>query len=303
MTDQPSARSLLAPALPAQDEYDAICAVLMHTDRGRWFLQEYARRNRSAETQVLLAAIRRIEDVVRGDRDRQARQSFRSHLLEMAKAITRTRLEVTEIVPPAVSAPPPSGPDAASGRGGGDVFASAERIRDIAWAMRGHGFDPSTCHQLEELAASILSASSLRDPTDRRTSKLGEVLQDLERRVDAMLASCSEGNGRQEVSRDFPASAASGHESPWSDWPAGDAEASPPACEVLVLASQLPVSPAARTPALPATSAGQGEPVQATRTTAAAARQEAEPARQPGADGPLARLMAMSEIERIALFS
>ena len=68
-----------------------------------------------------------------------------------------------------------------------DVFAAAERIRDVTWAMRGHGFDPSTCDQLEELAGTILSASSLRDPTDRRARKLSEVLQYLERRIDTLL--------------------------------------------------------------------------------------------------------------------
>jgi hypothetical protein len=73
-----------------------------------------------------------------------------------------------------------------------DVFAAAERIRDVTWAMRGHGFDPGTCDQLEELAASILSASALRDPTDRRASKLSEVLRYLEHRIDALLESCAD---------------------------------------------------------------------------------------------------------------
>jgi hypothetical protein len=59
--------------------------------------------------------------------------------------------------------------------------------------MRGHGFDPSTCDQLEELAGCILSASALRDPTDHRASKLSEVLQYLERRIDGLLESCTDG--------------------------------------------------------------------------------------------------------------
>ena len=74
-----------------------------------------------------------------------------------------------------------------------DVFAAAERIRDVTWAMRGHGFDPSTCDQLEELAGTILSASSLRDPTDHRASKLSEVLQYLEHRIDTLLESSQDG--------------------------------------------------------------------------------------------------------------
>jgi hypothetical protein len=303
MSDESSARLKASPALPAQDEYDAICSVLMHTERGRWFLQEYARRNRSAETQVLLAAIRRIENVVRGERDRQAQQSFRSNLLEMAKAITRTRAEVAEIGTAAVSVPARPRSDAPE-RGGGDIFAGAERIRDIAWAMRGHGFDPSTCNQLEALAASILSASSLRDPTDRRVGKLGEVLQYLEHRIDAMLAGCGESPRGQDVDHDLLTPAVNGHDPQWADWPASDAEPSPPAREVLQLEHQAPGAPLSGRPTLPGNSAERSEPApDAPATAAASARHTARPPRQPAADDPLARLMAMSESERIALFT
>ena len=40
-------------------EYEAIEAAVMETARGRWFLAEFARRNRTADTQVLLDAIGR----------------------------------------------------------------------------------------------------------------------------------------------------------------------------------------------------------------------------------------------------
>jgi hypothetical protein len=60
MSDQ--APALHAPAPPPTDsDYDSILAAVMETARGRWFLHEYARRNRSAETGALLAAIGRIE--------------------------------------------------------------------------------------------------------------------------------------------------------------------------------------------------------------------------------------------------
>ena len=196
MSEELLAVSRISPAPAAQTDYDAICAALMQTERGRWFLDEYAKRNRSADTRLLLAAIERIEAVVCAERNKQTQQGFRTDLLEMAKAITRTRAEVAEIRADGTSAPgqvrdngdatPPPRPR--------DVFAAAERIRDVTWAMRGHGFDPSTCNQLEELAGTILSASALRDPTDHRASKLSEVLQYLERRIDGLLESCTDGD-------------------------------------------------------------------------------------------------------------
>ena len=38
-------------------DYDAIESAIMESSRGRWFLSEYARRNRYAETKLLLLAI------------------------------------------------------------------------------------------------------------------------------------------------------------------------------------------------------------------------------------------------------
>jgi hypothetical protein len=196
MSEELFAISRISPAPAAQGDYDSICAALMQSERGRWFLQEYARRNRSADTRLLLAAIERIEAVVCAERGKQVQPDLRSDLLDMAEAITRTRAEVAEIRSDAAARPGSARPDGEASplRHPRDVFATAERIRDVTWAMRGHGIDPSTCDQLEELAASILSATSLRDPGDHRASKLSEVLQYLEHRIDTLLESCADGD-------------------------------------------------------------------------------------------------------------
>lgn len=49
---------------PGQSEYDAIEAAVMETVRGRWFLKEYARRNRSADTLVILQALDRLREIL-----------------------------------------------------------------------------------------------------------------------------------------------------------------------------------------------------------------------------------------------
>ncbi len=197
MPEEPFALSTIPTPPPAEGDYDAICATVMESARGRWFLDEYARRNRNADTRLLLAAIERIETVIRGERDQQAYQSFRTDLLEMATAIAQTRAEVAEIRPEAQlggRATPGNvtEPDATAAPAGPDVFAAAERIQDVVWTMRERGLDPATCEQIEALATSILSVSSLRDPNDHRTRKLSEVLQYLERRIGTMLEACAE---------------------------------------------------------------------------------------------------------------
>ena len=45
-------------------DYDAIESAIMETSRGRWFLAEYARRNRHADTLLLLSAINNIKETV-----------------------------------------------------------------------------------------------------------------------------------------------------------------------------------------------------------------------------------------------
>jgi hypothetical protein len=47
--------------LPGEADYDAISEAFMETSRGRWFLSEYAKRNRNADTRMVLDAVARIE--------------------------------------------------------------------------------------------------------------------------------------------------------------------------------------------------------------------------------------------------
>src|SRR5258707_14895283 len=48
-------------AQPSEEDYAAISEAFMETARGRWFLGEYAKRNRNADTSMVLDAVARIE--------------------------------------------------------------------------------------------------------------------------------------------------------------------------------------------------------------------------------------------------
>jgi hypothetical protein len=183
MPDDTFALSTIPPSLPAEADYEEVHAALMATVRGRWFLAEHARRNRHADTHLLLDAMARIEGVIRAGQARDAGQSVRIELLEMARTIAQTRADVAEIKPDA----PDDGKPAAPADDAADVVAAAERLQDLTWTMRERGFNMSTCDQISELAGIILGASSVRAPDDQRARKLGEALKYLEQRVDAML--------------------------------------------------------------------------------------------------------------------
>jgi chemotaxis protein CheZ len=188
MPDEPLGLSTVPPALTAPGDYEDICATVMKSARGRWFLAEYARRNRHADTMRVLDAIARIEAVIRGECGREADQGIGS---ELAGPIPETHVEAAGIEPPAAGRQAAhDGPSAPSAP---DLFAAAERIQDLVWTMRERGIDPSTCDEIGGLASAILSAAALRDPEEPRVHKLNEALSSLERRMRAMLEDCAQG--------------------------------------------------------------------------------------------------------------
>lgn len=54
-----------APSPLRQEDYEAIEAAVMETERGRWFLSEFARRNRSTDTGRVLEVLDRLETLLK----------------------------------------------------------------------------------------------------------------------------------------------------------------------------------------------------------------------------------------------
>lgn len=187
------------PQVPAvsplsEADYEAIESAVVETARGRWFLAEYARRNRHADTATLLTALNRIESVIRGEQAAQSADRFRFDLVEMAKAISRTKAEIGAIKPDS----------AHSGKFGeaseeldsivlstesatSDILAAAEQIQEVAWTLRDQGFDGVICDLLDARATDIYTACSFQDLTGQRTKKVIGVLRYLEGRINAMI--------------------------------------------------------------------------------------------------------------------
>ena len=83
----PPNRPLRMPRPPAVSDtsiadFEAIEAAVMETERGRWFLAEYARRNRHSDTQVLLSALSRIERGVSQQKAFTGIERFRTEVLD-----------------------------------------------------------------------------------------------------------------------------------------------------------------------------------------------------------------------------
>jgi len=104
------------PGLSAAD-FSMIEQAVMETARGRWFLLEYARRQRAAETQRLADAVDRLEAVIAG------------------AASPETPATVAVV--------------------GADMSALAERLSDLAWRLREDGAHPDLCAELEAMIAGL----------------------------------------------------------------------------------------------------------------------------------------------------
>jgi chemotaxis protein CheZ len=184
------------PAPLSEADYDAIESAVLETNRGRWFLAEYTRRNRNADTTMLLAALERIEDWVKSERGgvTQPSDRMRLDLVDMAQAIARTKAEIAAIKPDAEQhgkfGDATEELDAivqATETATSDILASAEQIQEIAWTMREQGFDGEVCDLLDGKATDVYTACSFQDLTGQRTRKVIQVLRYLEGRINAMI--------------------------------------------------------------------------------------------------------------------
>jgi hypothetical protein len=81
-----------ATVAPSEDEYQTFSAALSASARGRAFLAEYARRHRGADTEVLLAAIARLETLVRAQN--AGGEPARAELRALIAAIRSARPEI-----------------------------------------------------------------------------------------------------------------------------------------------------------------------------------------------------------------
>lgn len=79
---------------PSEADYEFFCATVMATARGRGFLAEYVRRHRAADTEAVLAALRRIENMVRTAPQAQSVARVEDELRALAAILRDARLDL-----------------------------------------------------------------------------------------------------------------------------------------------------------------------------------------------------------------
>ncbi|HMM90585.1 hypothetical protein [Bradyrhizobium sp.] len=150
--------------LPSEEDYAAIAEAFMETSRGRWFLTEYAKRNRNADTRMVLDAVARIEESLSAQREetRQREAALQQEGLSalqaaeavVAAAAAQERLgEALAAIRGAVDAAEESAVEAidslALEQRLAPVRKGARVLREIAWRLREIGNDGRICDLID----------------------------------------------------------------------------------------------------------------------------------------------------------
>jgi hypothetical protein len=144
---------------PSEQDYDAIREAFMETARGRWFLGEYAKRNRNADTRMVLDAVARVEENMAAQRQAAPDNGLAEALVAIRRAVSEARaaasgaidgLALEETLAP--------------------VRKGARVIGEIAWRWREIGADGRICDLLDSQVSAIEASCGQITSTDPKAA-------------------------------------------------------------------------------------------------------------------------------------
>lgn len=140
-------------ALPSEADYEAIRDAFMETSRGRWFLGEYTKRNRNADTSMVLDAVARIEHALSAQREQQQeQQQLDQRALPEALAAIRSAVEEAALASAAAIDGLALDQNLAPLRKGTRI------IKEISWRWREIGADSRICDLIDAQILAIEAA-------------------------------------------------------------------------------------------------------------------------------------------------
>lgn len=312
-------------APPSEADYEAILAAVMETGRGRWFLHEFAGRNRHAETRGVLAAIQRIEGLLRAQGVETPDAPAPAGGGQIGEAIARARQMIGTAE---------GGPDAFAGviealeAAQARIRIATARLRDAAVALREDGGPVRICNDLDRRTQDVETGLAQIDDTAGDMRILVALLHEIESQIGEHQV--GEGEAIEERAAQAPAPAHDALPAPALPAPAvlqdeaalaatatttashpdtlSLAAAEPVAGPADFLLEPLPEEPAVDYPAPEQTLPQAPMPEAAAAPVHASTPENEKPAQEPGplrldSFDPLAPLRALSDEEKIALFS
>jgi hypothetical protein len=129
---------------PREEDYEAISDAFMETSRGRWFLGEYAKRNRNADTRMVLDAVARIEENLAAQQEPASDGVLADALAAIRNAVDEARATASA----ALASP-------ALEEALAPIRKGARIIREISWRWREIGADGRICDLLDSQVSAI----------------------------------------------------------------------------------------------------------------------------------------------------
>jgi hypothetical protein len=188
-------------AMPSEADYAAISEAFMETSRGRWFLTEYAKRNRNADTRMVLDAVARIEqslaahkeEALQSEESLQREESLRQEasLAAQERAAAAAAAAAAEdslakalaAIRGAVAAAQESASEAldslALEQRLAPVRKGARVLREIAWRLREIGNDGRICDLIDS-QVTVIEKGVEQISSDQATAALSAAFAMLE---------------------------------------------------------------------------------------------------------------------------
>ena len=160
-------------AQPSEEDYDAIREAFMETSRGRWFLGEYAKRNRNADTRMVLDAVARIEETLAVQKQPASDNGLAEAMAAIRGAVEEARAAASAALG-----------EVALEENLAPVRKGARVIREIAWRLREIGADGRICDLIDSQVSAIEGAWGKLAETDPGAA-LGAAFDLIEGRIAA----------------------------------------------------------------------------------------------------------------------
>jgi hypothetical protein len=180
-------------ARPSEEDFAAISEAFMETSRGRWFLGEYAKRNRNADTRMVLDAVARIEQSLAAQR--QAATEADAGLAEATLAEARladAKLAETRLAEALSAIGGAADAAQASAMAALDSLAlehkltavrkGARVLREIAWRLREIGNDGRICDLIDSQVG-VIEAGAAEFSSDEAKAALSAAFTVIARRL------------------------------------------------------------------------------------------------------------------------
>jgi hypothetical protein len=160
-------------SLPSEKDYEAISEAFMETSRGRWFLGEYAKRNRNADTRMVLDAVARIEQSLAAQREPIPESGLAEALAAIRRAVEEARATASEALD-----------SLALEENLAPARKAARVIREIAWRLREIGADGRICDLIDSQVSVIQAGCGQISSTGPRAA-LSAAFDLIEERIEA----------------------------------------------------------------------------------------------------------------------